>query len=520
MYKDIFVSEDVQDYRRALATLKTWKIRMSAFYSCGLSATLALLEADVKALDARYCVEDLQVWYATAFNRFLNFAHSLTMTQCSMYGAAKELGIHTFIVDIRHLCSHGAALPSLDTFGACSEACKKWLRLFYWDNLLNETKDVTVKDLPAISGTEAITKEFRFLLSIYDLTCHQIYKRHKVVGEVAKGEITDPFSQYARSLESDNLLLIRAQLLKDCAVILENNRGKLASVHIFCRLVVEQMKYFLADAVTQNSSDNSTAELEVTVVHQNFFHMVANAGIVGEVLRTLLTTCIDSSVDEVTRNGAGYWAGQVLRTCRAYREIRRAQQKELSPEDLVKLNWDSINTKSLDKTIERAFGRMGLQRENALLFGVSKRNYWAIGFTKDFIGRQVKHTRAHNKDAHATLLYFAEPPLTDKEIKYHQQSISLFLDPLEAVKKSLEMLKSPKVTTTTAVDVPMDVFEIRELEELEELEKEKEQEKEKDEDSDGDNDGVDMGIWSCPDEGVNWERCPIGSHLWHVTAAQ
>lgn len=506
MYNDIFLSEDVQDYRRALTTLKTWKIRMSAFYSCGLSATLALLEADVKALDPRYLPDDLQVWYATAFNRFLNFAHSLTMTSCSMYGAAKELGIHSFIVDIRHLCSHGSALPSVQTFEACSRACRKWLRLFYWDNLLKEARDVTVKDLPAISGTEGITKEFSFLLGIYDFTCHQIWKRKKVIGEIPKPELVDDFSQYARCLDTDNLLVIRAQLLTDCSDILERNRGKLASIHIFCRLVVDKMRFFLQDVVHERDASTTTDVLEVTVVHQKFFHTIANAGIVGEVLRKLLTTCIDQSVDDVTRNGSGYWAGQILKTCKAYKDIRRKQQLEMSPEELVNLNWDSINTKSLDRTIERAFGALGLQRENALIFGVSKKNFWELRFTRDFVVRQVKNTTARNRDAHANLVYFVEPPLSEKAIKDFQDIISSFIDPLEKAEQSVSGKSKEQV------EEPME-FAIKELEEKEGepvlvvL------------DDDEVEDDSDMGIWSCPDEGMNWERCPIGSHLWHVAAA-
>lgn len=475
-------------YQRALETLQTWKIRMSAFYSVGLSATLALLEAKIKALDPRYSLEDLQVWYATSLNRFLNYAHSLTMTQCSMYGAAKELGIHSFIVDIRHLCSHSAALPSLDVFAACSEACYKWLRIFFWDNLLKEAKDVACKDLPVVSGTDNLTKELTFLLGIYDFTCHQIWRRKKVIGDVEKGVLDTAFTQYARTLESDNLMLIRAQLLKDCSVVLEKNQGKLASIHVFCRLVVEKMKNFLADPVREGSAD----VLEVTVVHQNFFHMVANAGIVGEVLRKLLTTSIDCSVDAVTRDGAGYWAGQVLKTCQAYRQIREKKKQEMCSEEFVKLHWDSINTKSLDKNIERAFEELGLQRENSLIFGVHKKHFWEIKFTRDFVKRQLRHTNLQNKEAHSKLIYFADPPLSVKAIADFQDIISSFIDPLEVAEKVTK--------TKEPVELPMEL-EIMEL-------------------AEGNEEVVDdgMGVWSYPDEGVNWERCPIGSHLWHIPA--
>lgn len=468
-------------------------MRMSSFYSIGLSATLALVEANCKALDPNYSPEDLQVWYSTAFNRFLNYAHSFTQTQCSMYGAAKELGIDSFIVDVRHLCSHGQYLPSLETFTACSASCMKWLRLFFWDNLLKEAKDVTAKDLPKISSTDGLVKELEFLFTIYDFTSHQIWKRKKEIAEIAKEELIESFNQYARSLESDSLMMIRAQLIKDLSVILETHRGKLTPIHIFCRLIVEKMVHFLTDPLTESSSDH----LEVTVVHQNFFHLIANTGIVGEVLRKLLTTSIESSsVSADIRSGCGYWAGQILKTCWAYTEIRKDEDKRLSLEELMKINWETVNTKSLDKSIERAYSKLGLERNNSLIFGVGKKSFWEIKFTREFIKRQLRHTSKWNKEAHMKLVYFADPPLSAKDVNEFQEIITAFVEPLEEAPVAKKKKK-------VEVEVNMD-YTIKELDD-DVVEKENDPQ-------------VDMGIWSVPDEGFNWEKCPIGSNLWHVEA--
>lgn len=458
---------------------------MSSFCSVGLSATLVLLEAEVLYFVPHSSLETLQVSYASALNRFLNYAHSLTMSQSSMYGAAKQLGINSFVVDVRHLCSHGAALPALETLQLCAESCKKWLRLFYWDNLLEECRDVVERDISNLACPTI--KEFSFLLSIYDFTAHQIFNRRRVVGEIGSKEVIDQtFSQYAKTLQSENLLLIRGQVLKDCLVILEKHQGKLSVVHVFCRLIIEKMKYFLADAM----ADRSANTLEVTVVHQNFFHMIASAGIVGEVLRKLLTSCIDATLDPVTRDGAGFWARQVLRTCSALKAVRKNCSVEMSPEEQMNINWESINTKSLDRTIERAFATEGLPRESSLIFGESKKNVWKVEFTREFVRRQVKHVTAQNLEAHLKLLEFVEPPLNEESLRDFRELIESFIDPLA----STERWNKSK----GRVELPMD-YEIKDL-----VEPEAEDEED------------DLGIWSCPDEGLNWEKCCIGSHLLHV----
>lgn len=458
---------------------------MSSFCSVGLSSTLALLEAEIASLTVpEYTVECLQVFYASALNRFLNFAHSLTMTQTSMFGAAKELGIHSFIVDVRHLCSHGPSLPALETLQLCAASCMKWLRIFYWDNLLKEAKDVTVQDMLTVSGTAALNKELEFLLGIYDFTAHQIWRRRKSLSELPHDDpLPESFAQYARSLESDNLLMIRGQLLKDCSVILEKNRGKLSAVHLFCRLLVEKMPHFLTDPLQKKSQDT----LEVTVVHQNLFHMIANSGIVGEVLRKLLISNIDGSLERGTRNGAGFWAGQVLRTCSALKHIQRRHKTELSSEELFNLNWESVNTKSLDKSIATAFASCGLNREDSLIFGPSKKNLWAVKFSREFVVRQVKHTTLENKEVHVKLLEFVDPPLSGQAFKDLKDILDSFIDPLAVLQEK----RKPK----EKVEVPMD-FEVKDINEAEE--------------------DTDMGIWSCPDEDLTWEKCSIGTHLFHT----
>lgn len=247
-----------------------------------------------------------------------------------------------------------------------------------------------------------------------------------------------------------------------------------------------QLKYFLKDPLEPASGDH----VAVTVVHQNLFHMIANQGIVGEVLRTFLTSSIDSDLEPSIRNGASFWAKQILKTCVALRKIRQQQLEDMKPEELLNVNWESINTKSLDRIIERAFASLGLQRDSSLIFGVTKKNSWHIKFTRDFVLRQIKHTNSINRDANKTLLEFVDPPLSNTVKQDFMEVIDSFINPLEEAKKPIKR----KLSFETAVQ-----FTVKEAEEPTEKRSKE-----------------DWGIWSCPDEGIKWERCPIGSAISHV----
>lgn len=475
MYDCLFGQE--QDHSLALDTMRVWQRRAMNLFPAALSATLVLLQADQKCAqlvaDDRHRSEtrQIQVGYAMAFNQFMNYIHSLTRSQCSMYGAARELGLNSFIVDIRHMCSHSAEMPAIETFQMCSAACMNWLQIFYWDNLIKEVSDVTATELlwPAGSKMEGIRNEFAFLLEVYDYTAHLLWRKASADTDGAP----ENFVQYSQSLESGNLMLIRAQVLRDLASVFENNSGDVAVGNTFCHLVPQCLTNMLTNRETKD-------HLPITVVHQNLFHMLANVGLIPQFLRRLFCILNNADAPSGLRTGAIFWAEQILKTCLAFRVIKEKLYKELSPEKFAKLNWNSINTKSLDRVIENAFSAEGLQRADSLLFGRSMKSHWTVRFSKEYVRQQLTKVNTENAKVATMLLEFAHPPFeeTDKWVLSHV--IEIYVSPFT------EMQQQHSADGQHG-------FKLQNLESM-----------------DGGKDS-DMGIWSLAPPNIDWSSSCLGT---------
>lgn len=439
---------------------------------------MVLLEADSKIHDSRYSDEDLRIWYSNAFTRFLNYVHSLTRSQCSMYGAAQELGINTFIVDLRHLCAHGNSLPSLEIFKRCSSSCKNWLKQFYWDHLVAGVHNVQASDLtdPKLMN---LKKEFEFLLEIYDFVAEQIRLRVQVLHGVA--DLPNPVRQYMQSLENDNLLEIRGQVLKDLTTILENQSRDDSDVEkLFCSCILQKMVYFMTTTPVKKRERGTVA---VTVVHQNLFHTLANFGLIPRFISQLIHLYNADNCEAAIKIGALFWTYVILKTCVAIRDIKQSLLKDLDPERCSKINWNSINTKSLDSILENEFKERKMTRENSLLFGVSVRCPWSLEFGKKFVEEQILKTSLDNSEINVRLLEFVKPPLDDLAKKKLEHLIKLYASQFE---------ESNDTDDLSAMDLDLPVQDVVELAK----------------------EPVDWGIWSAAEPGIKWGFRPLGVLPW------
>jgi len=76
-------------------------------------ATSVLVQAQLEDQEGNAKIQNT---YASAFTRFYNFMSSIIQghNMTSMYETARELGLQSFIVDLRHLCAHGQELPPVE----------------------------------------------------------------------------------------------------------------------------------------------------------------------------------------------------------------------------------------------------------------------------------------------------------------------------------------------------------------------------------------------------------------------
>ena len=129
-----------------------WKLRRAQETPNNILCTYALLEAHLKdELKIIKGNSSLCTIYSAALTKFVNFAISSIPGNMTMYRAAEVLGIHSYIIDIRHICSHGTETPHLEVFRKCNAYCLEWLKTHYWEKEIAQLQDVLMSDIKSLS---------------------------------------------------------------------------------------------------------------------------------------------------------------------------------------------------------------------------------------------------------------------------------------------------------------------------------------------------------------------------------
>lgn len=128
---------------------------------------------------------ELRALYSSAFTRFLNFMSSIMQNGHlkTMYMTAKNLGIDSFMVDLRHLCAHGQVMPTLEVFRRSADYCLKWLHSFYWTRELETINDASVQDFRLRSTVEFESK-VREIVAGYDGTMAALHSRKRFISDL------------------------------------------------------------------------------------------------------------------------------------------------------------------------------------------------------------------------------------------------------------------------------------------------------------------------------------------------
>lgn len=178
----IFNENSIESIKKALDTLKVWKMRRSHETPLGVLCTLVLL--DVKYKDQSNTFMDkstLSTLYGCAITKFINYSSSFTMARGSMYSSANQLGIDSFLIDLRHIVSHGRQMPGLEVFRQSHLMCMRWIKDYYWDNEVLNIQDVKIKEMSFDTEMEA---KLDNIFPFYDLLADLIHKNIKDFNEL------------------------------------------------------------------------------------------------------------------------------------------------------------------------------------------------------------------------------------------------------------------------------------------------------------------------------------------------
>lgn len=176
-----------QNHEEALQILQMWKIRRMDRTPAAILATVTLLE--VMNIDTENSSQyELSILYSSALTRFYSYISSTVQgrtghSRKTMYELATDLEISSVVVDLRHVCSHGLDIPSLEMLRSSCQYSLEWLKTYYWDKQLKSMRDCELMDLRKNDVNEfddTISK----LFLLYDAGIQAIYEKREQLAVV------------------------------------------------------------------------------------------------------------------------------------------------------------------------------------------------------------------------------------------------------------------------------------------------------------------------------------------------
>lgn len=414
-YKWLFgKSNTPATWRQALSKIRIWCLRRGSLCPAAVLATSVLVQAHLEDQEGSAKIQDT---YASAFTRFYNFMSSIIQghNMSSMYETAKELGLQSFIVDLRHLCAHGQELPPVEVLRNTSNHCLEWLRTYYWLPHMETMSNLDAGKLhrkDKLKFEKAVTD----LLEIYDLTLECHIKGAEKLKAISKLKSSGEFNKirvYSSSKKAKTSKEILSAVLGDLSALVKKESSSMKDLLDIYTKCLLKMKYFLG--VGLEIDDNEDVIIAAT---QGLFRLLAVQGYIEKVFLALVQLSENQNESEQRRLGASYWAKKMLETFGMLFRMKRMYKAELDLNDKLKpADFATLNTDKISKTMRSLLVHSNADLSVTLIFGDNPKKSRSLIFDRDFIMQRVDAFSNYSAPILKGLLPLADPPYTKTQIE-------------------------------------------------------------------------------------------------------
>lgn len=293
-------------------------------------ATAVLVKAQLEDKEGN---NNIQSIYASAFTRFFNFMSSIMQNynMSSMYVTAQQLGLQSFIVDLRHLCAHGQELPPVLVLRNTAAHCLDWLRTYYW---LPQKENLSNLDAPRLQRKDVLKfeNELGTLFKMFDLALECELKGAQKLKSIRKLKPSAEFNKIrvyysARKLKSTKDVL--DTVVRELRVAVKKQNSAMKDLLDIYMAGVLKMNYFLGAGFAHNDSE----ELVIKAT-QGLFRLLAMQGYIENMFVAFVQLSENANENDERRRGASYWATKMLQTFGMLSRMKRMYKEEL---DLVSI---------------------------------------------------------------------------------------------------------------------------------------------------------------------------------------
>lgn len=491
-------NSDADTKQLAAKRMKIWKIRRMNLTPASVLATLSVLEAQLKDRpNTQLAITDLQAIYSDAFTRFLNYMSSIIRGRRldSMYSTARELGIDSFFVDLRHLCAHGQVVPSLSVFRRSADYCLHWLRDFYWDRERQFIVDATVRDvhLPATACLAQMVGEW---FGIYDVATEAMILGCKTTddcqqtdyGQQLDVERLAPLLRLSEEVHNKKLTFLSVRAINELAVLSASTDRDRGNAHVYCDLMIDLPYFFRRSAQYYRSKLDKP---RFVGLHQNLFRLFAMCDYINAIFERLIAMCEDESEDETNRKAASFWCLEIVTGFAVFKQFKAAYKAKKERKSDFDLEKAPINTEVMADELKQIYKQLNVNCYGTLIFGDTARRPWALHFDRDFLLDRCFNINVYTVATVKKSIPLTEPTLQPADAQRMEKLISIYMGEDAAVPAAYSADGDNKVYTIQ--DLPESAIAGGAVEER--------------------NGQAAASIWRLAPEGLDWKSCPLGSTL-------
>jgi ribosomal biogenesis protein LAS1 len=479
----IFDDNSIENMKNALDTLKIWKLRRSQDTPLGVLCTLILL--DVQDKDQSKKITDsstLSTLYGSAITKFVNYASSFTMARGSMYFSANQLGIDSFLIDLRHTVSHGRHMPTLEVFRQSHLMCMRWIKDYYWDKEISNIKNVSVKEMSYDLEIEA---KLDNIFPFYDLLADLIHKNIKDFEELEKSNDVnkDRWPHVKQFMMEKNLTNFKQafKFFTNQLVNIIETRNMRVNYRTFFHSLVTKCEYFMNASQNANNNPEDDEDLSeeafitpvkkikknknqsVVNVFQDLIWHIAKNDYLKHFLDVLFRINFNRGETPARRQAAQFWVLILLRSYNYY--VKYCKFKKANVIEQKKITHETRNIYSY---------QFDADLRNVIIFVGTQMLPTSLKYSKDFV---LNILRQSNEDDYAicmSMLNLVYPSLTPQQVEDMKDLVNIQTSPTKRA------LSSTKVFTVNDLGLST-------------------QENSKD--------GV---IWELAEGDIDWSSLPIG----------
>lgn len=418
--------------------LEMWQSRRGQETPLGVFCTITLLKAHM--VDLEGTIKDpeiLSILYGSALTKFVNFASSFTSYRGSLYKIAKILGIQSYIIDYRHIFSHGKQMPCLEVFQQCNKVLMKWIKGYYWDKEELSMEDVDIATVRFGGMDYKLDKIFPFYDTLADLILKNIKNFDGLEEKKVDGKNRWPLvKEFMKEKNLSNFRQALNYFTTQLAQIIMSNSMQSNKDRFFYNLVTKCGTFMSAHQYVETTSGNhieiaSEDEEEASIlpakrpkekepqsivnIYQDLIWLIAKYDYLKSLLEALFRVFFNRGETQARRQAARFWILTILKSFDYYKQYYKFQKTPIYDDKKVTEEIRNVYSYQLNANLK-----------NVIIFAGTQMLMHEIRYTKEFLLNILQNTVDEDDyDITVSLLPFVDPPLTIKQLEDMKKLVSI-----------------------------------------------------------------------------------------------